>query len=372
MTIFEIFKIVSIFILFFFSAFLFSYKSGNKKSNIILATIISFQAMELLNGSFYGSFNFWVKNYPWLFYTTEFTFFLWGPALYFFFIISTDSTFFFKKKQLLHLVPAIIHTSILIVSFHILSIPEKQKIMHVGLFSSMEDTIIHALRNISVVVYLFLSFKIFNKYNKSIKSKNHVNIQNSIEWLRFLLIFFSLFELIQFIQFINIETRIHHLIIYYITTPLSFILGVLILFKAFRTPFIFQYVPEEYKAEIRSEVDDDELKDLVLKIEACMLNEKLYLTPDLQLKDMAEKLCVTSKKISQVINLYFEKNFSDYVNEFRIQDAKKLLLDGRSENLTILAIAFEAGFNSKSTFNRVFQKETGTTPSEFKKQNREM
>jgi AraC-like DNA-binding protein len=85
--------------------------------------------------------------------------------------------------------------------------------------------------------------------------------------------------------------------------------------------------------------------------------------------DVAEKLNVSTNNLSQIINEKLGKNFYDFVNEYRVETAKELLLNPKKQHLTLLAIAFDSGFNSKSSFNNVFKKQTSLTPSEFKKQN---
>ncbi|NNK88327.1 MAG: AraC family transcriptional regulator [Flavobacteriaceae bacterium] len=77
------------------------------------------------------------------------------------------------------------------------------------------------------------------------------------------------------------------------------------------------------------------------------------------------QLKVSPHTLSQLLNNHLHKSFSEYINEFRLNEAKKRLLDPAYEEYTILAIAFESGFKSKSSFQRLFKKYTGYTPSSF-------
>ena len=100
-----------------------------------------------------------------------------------------------------------------------------------------------------------------------------------------------------------------------------------------------------------------------------METQKPYLTPQLTIDDLSEKLSIPSWHLSRVINTSFQQNFFNFINNYRIEEAKRLMREPTNKNMTILEILYEVGFNSKSTFNDVFKKQTGMTPSEFKKSN---
>ena len=80
---------------------------------------------------------------------------------------------------------------------------------------------------------------------------------------------------------------------------------------------------------------------------------------------MAAKLGVHPNYLSQVINQRENKNFYDFVNTYRVAEFKRLISMPRNQHLTLLSVAFDCGFNSKSSFNRYFKKATGQTPSEY-------
>ena len=98
-----------------------------------------------------------------------------------------------------------------------------------------------------------------------------------------------------------------------------------------------------------------------------MENEKPYLNNRLGLKDVAEYLNISVHHLSQVINEQLDKNFFDFVNDYRVTEVKNLLRDPKHKQFTLLAIAYDCGFNSKSSFNSVFKKITGLTPSSYVK-----
>jgi AraC-like DNA-binding protein len=96
-----------------------------------------------------------------------------------------------------------------------------------------------------------------------------------------------------------------------------------------------------------------------------MIKDKAYRKSDLSIDDLASKLKIHHNYLSQVINEREKKNFYEFVNHFRLEEFKKLLSEPKNRNYTLLALAFECGFNSKSSFNRYFKKSTGKTPSEY-------
>jgi TolB-like protein/AraC-like DNA-binding protein len=110
-----------------------------------------------------------------------------------------------------------------------------------------------------------------------------------------------------------------------------------------------------------------EAKRILRELENRMKEEQLYLDNSLSLRVLAEYLEITSNKLSWLINEKIDKNFNEYLNTYRLQDFKIRALDPRNAHLTLLALAYESGFNSKSVFNTFFKKETGMTPKAWVK-----
>ena len=100
-----------------------------------------------------------------------------------------------------------------------------------------------------------------------------------------------------------------------------------------------------------------------------MTDYKLYLNPDLSLKDLASYLELPTNYVSQLLNQGFNKNFSEYVNTFRVNEFKERALLEENKDLTIMAVAYDSGFNSKTVFNTFFKKIEGITPNTYLKKN---
>lgn len=97
-----------------------------------------------------------------------------------------------------------------------------------------------------------------------------------------------------------------------------------------------------------------------------METEQPYINMDLTLKDLATALDTYPYYITQVLNTVFNQNFYDFINTYRVEEVQRRLSDPQFKNLTILAVAYDCGFNSKSSFNRIFKQKTGLTPSQYK------
>ncbi|MBC7124333.1 MAG: helix-turn-helix transcriptional regulator, partial [Bacteroidales bacterium] len=98
-----------------------------------------------------------------------------------------------------------------------------------------------------------------------------------------------------------------------------------------------------------------------------MVKNKPYLNNELTIQDLADQLKVSTQEISNYLNKELGVNFFNYINSFRIEEAKQRLINPAFDYETLLGIAYDSGFNSKTSFNTLFKKETGMTPSEYKK-----
>jgi AraC-like DNA-binding protein len=156
-------------------------------------------------------------------------------------------------------------------------------------------------------------------------------------------------------------------------------------YKVLRQPLLFggnvpsafmQHMPEApataemITEEIEPVVKINSLlaKELENKILNLMEKEKWYLKSDLTIQDVTVRLKTNKQYISEVINRNLGKNFYDFINDYRIDEFKNLTAQPGSDRMNILGMAYEAGFNSKATFNAVFKKKTGLTPSQYIRQ----
>jgi AraC-like DNA-binding protein len=123
-------------------------------------------------------------------------------------------------------------------------------------------------------------------------------------------------------------------------------------------------LPEENRKKL---LPDDKLEELKAELIGLMDSTKPFLDCELSLVKLASLLNISTHNLSYIINNGFEENFYQFVNRYRIEEAKKQILNPQMNHLSLLGIGFEVGFNSKTVFNTTFKKYTGQTPSEYKK-----
>ena len=149
------------------------------------------------------------------------------------------------------------------------------------------------------------------------------------------------------------------------------IIGLLIVFALYYGLKRYFYIRKLKKKYKNSTLDPQKAEECLKKLLQLLDVEKLYKDETLSLNTLSRKLSIAPRYLSQITNDLLNKNFRDLLNNYRIEEAKEMLLKPGKNDRSILEIAFEVGFNSKEVFNRCFKKYTGMTPSEFKKMNKD-
>ncbi len=153
---------------------------------------------------------------------------------------------------------------------------------------------------------------------------------------------------------------------YYPTEVLLVILTYWIGFAGYhRTKVIHVPASKPSSTPVSELLSETEIQRCIEALTAAMQTEKLYLDPELTVGKVAAHLQASPKTISAVLNQHLQKGFNEFVNEYRIGEVKRQLLNPENRHLTITGIALECGFNSQATFQRVFKAAAGMTPKEF-------
>jgi len=210
------------------------------------------------------------------------------------------------------------------------------------------------------ITYVTWSALLLRKHAKNIRDRfsdlEHVNLR----WLQILTIGLG---------------GIWVLVIFTGQDPLIFagvvIFVFLIGFFGVRQADIFAHTPlipepgEEKKKYLKSGLTAGASEELHRTLKRLMTEEALFKKVDLSIDDLADRLGVHPNYLSQTINQKEKKNFYDFVNTYRIEEFKRLVALPENRHLRLLSLAYDCGFNSKSSFNRCFKKVTGQTPSEY-------
>ena len=225
------------------------------------------------------------------------------------------------------------------------------------------------------VTYFFLSINALKNYKSNILHIYSYKESIDLMWLRKLVLLF--YGLLLMSLPIAVVFYLNHISIaegdyfYFVgLTCFIFLLG----YWGYKQGdvFNFQTVIDEKNITEETEqtkpVNSQKYNSKVSVLEELMEKQKPYLNPTLTIYELARLADMQPHQLSKLINKKFNCNFFEYINRYRIESFKKYLFSDKYKEFTLLAIALECGFNSKSAFNRVFKEQTGITPGEFKKQ----
>lgn len=307
---------------------------------------------------------------------------LFGPLIYFYFRSLTNHEFQFQRKDWWHFLPgALIYLVYLgtfvgdiVISHWIMDNPLPN---HFGTQGTLSDwrqgdfsTTSQILGNISMIIYMILTIREFGQYRKYIFNNFAETEGIQFNWLRTVLWAFiiglginALFDISQLFVSLNYAQNwnsflVTAVMIYFISIP-----G----YNASDQIPILSFTPkkEQKEEEIPTPSQLPELSQWKQKVERIMQTEQLYLDPNITLSELAKKLKTNPSILSKVINSGFQQNFNDFINVQRVKDVQEKMQQEEYAHYTLMSIAFDSGFNSKSTFNRAFKKFAGMSPREF-------
>jgi AraC-like DNA-binding protein len=264
-----------------------------------------------------------------------------GPLYYLFALSSTKKSFRLKAKHGVHFVPAIIG---FIAGWQ---------------FEEHHQQTLPLLLFVAIFLAYYLHFLVYLlvTYRYTLRQKKAGLGTAVYDLLR--LLFFGLLA-IWVVYVLNLFDEF----IPYIVGPILYsIVAYVISFVVFRKGYIEQIDQAKYKT---TPVTDEQREQIFRKVLKHIVDEKRFQDPGLSLKSLSASLNLSPQIVSQVINLESGKNFNNFVNTYRIDEARHLLELGQFNNHTIAAVACEVGFNSISSFNTAFKKQTGKTPMTYR------
>jgi len=303
--------------------------------------------------------------------------FLYGPLLYLFVCRFTN----YRQpvtRDVLHFLPGIAFISLFIFSNPYQSVPA----VFIPLFRTSWAMV---LQLISLVVYHVLALNMLNKQNIAVVSGSGTIIKIQMQWLRQLvissLVVCSVIAVVIYLMFYNYPNWSN---VRFGFVALSFFIY-WISYKAWNQPELFSVIhgqdDQQFNLHVpafsihlpakkysNSGLYEDAMQNIITALENKMRHDKFYLEPELTIDELAISLSCSRHHLSQALNEKLGKSFYDCINHYRVEEAKTLLTDPVRSSHKIASIAYDSGFNSISTFNDVFKKLSGLTPSQYRKQ----
>ena len=278
--------------------------------------------------------------------------FSYGPLLYLYSKSLIYKSYHFQAAHLLHFIPV---SLILVFS---------------GLGYSVCGSI-GFLLYISLLIYIVLAIREILNYRKVIRETQSTIDQTDLVWLQWTMILFSVALLLDIVDqflyqmdFVGGISSIHLTIVLLVNW---------MFYKGLKQPQIFLGITkmdEEVlldRQNITSPKVPESEEQLELEhIQNFMREHDLYTNPQLNLKELSERLDIAPRRLSYLINTFLNQNFMSFVNDYRIEKAKFQLANPTEEGETVLEVMYDVGFNSKSSFFTIFKQKTGLTPSAYK------
>ena len=321
-----------------------------------------------------------------------------GPFIFMYTLLLINRSDKIKYIHILHAFPFLIFICYLLLNYYFLSAPEKLEYFH-----QMSDEpvfMIYAAEFFLVFsgpAYNVMALFLLRKHSKNLKNNFSYTEKINLIWLRFILITGIALSAISLLT--NLLSDIYPVFPYWIGDNIAYGgIVILIFFMGYygmkqstiykgtsieeAKDTIRNHVANEQSISVKAKVrninhDKEKYKNSGLKPDDAkkylktlleyMENEEPYFDSKLTLKMVSDNIDISTNHISQIINEKLNLNFFDFINNYRVEQVKKCFSDPKFNHYSILGIAFECGFNSKSSFNSIFKKVTNLTPSEFQK-----
>ncbi|MDR6561093.1 MULTISPECIES: helix-turn-helix domain-containing protein [unclassified Arcicella] len=349
-------------------------RHNNAESNLYLGLLFLLQAVSNLH-FFAFRLSDIINHIPYFIHFSAGFRFLWGVLLYFFVQTYTGKTIKYQGTTYLHFVPAIVAT----IFFYgkLFFIPSNEIHQYVALIKLDKHPVnrpYHLLLYLSNVAYLVASLVAVLKYRLALTTY-FSNIEKlRLVWLFNILLFLMIFHFVLPLGYGLISIKFFPYVPLMQLPILSFVA-----WKAYAHPELFTTL-ETFSEEIHQKgipkLDETKVVVAMPTLDDSFINtllqfmevNKPYLNPELTIKILSDDLGIPSYQLSKILNQHFQKNFFDFVNTYRVEEAKKKLITPEYTHLTLEGIGYECGFNSKSSFYAVFKKYANQTPAEYRKE----
>ncbi|RBL90497.1 helix-turn-helix domain-containing protein [Chitinophaga flava] len=346
----------------FFASGLLFFAKNNKLSNRLLAALILAIAFWLMD-HFIRIAGIYDQR-PDLYFMPIFYSFGFGPLLYFYVRSLVNQNFKFKRIHLLHFIPVALQFALyLTLAFcpfvfkewywENVHRPYTYRIEFDGTWASLG-------------IYLIMSVRLLRRYQQWVQNNFSELSKIRLNWLITILIVSMILCFQWFIEILLRDLKGLYFDYDYSVEILgitALVLGVAGIRQSNLSGVTYEVTDKQMAEDAKALFEPD--PEILNRIREAMEKQQLYLNPGLTLVDLAQAIKLNPKVVSRHINTGYQKSFNDYVNAYRVEEVKRKLTPANLEKTTIISIAMDAGFNSKTTFNRIFKEFTGMAPSEF-------
>ncbi|OED38498.1 hypothetical protein AB832_04550 [Flavobacteriaceae bacterium (ex Bugula neritina AB1)] len=338
-------------------------KNKNKSGNSVLAIILLIAVVMLLGRMMYFKY----LNYNRFRWTIliDAVIFLFGPLCY----IYLRRLIFLKKDRYFlpwfHYLPLLFH-----ILFFLYVIVLDLETFIAKLSSGFFKIPFMGIEGAGIFLnfyYWYLSFRLIKAYQK--EAKNQVSFkQGLVSFLKFFLTSIGVFLSAWVLSFVSLHFFDHSLYpigynwVWVGICVFIFVIG----YYSLKEPGLFRIEIQPSKVNSpQKRLNEAEINSLAKELKYLIEEEKVFLKTDLTLRDLSEKLHVSTHNISWYLNQISKSNFYDYINRYRVKEFLKKVDNDEHLSQTILALSMDVGFNSKSTFNKAFKLEMNDTPSNY-------
>ncbi|MFK7934948.1 MAG: helix-turn-helix domain-containing protein [Saprospiraceae bacterium] len=375
---YAIVSIITLFLIFLsvlLVIFLITVKNGKRLTNRLLATYFFIFATHI---SVFFYINY-IELPTVLERLRDQIMFLSSPLLYLYLIASIYADFKLKPKHLWHFAPFLIDILIFTPNFYMVA--ESERIAFLQSFSSSWEAKCDAIFAVLVsAFYLILMFRELKIYQQILQNNFSNQVDFNYRWLRQFTILLTIIFLVSQIKqvYLFLGDNIATLNILYTLLTLSLLLFLTwIVFQSLYHPELFRNITNKEQLQMpiaaakNKQSETTDWTKEATHLQDFMQQEVPYLDDSLTLEKLANQVNLPPRTLSLIINQHFQQRFFEFVNEYRIQKAMDLLKNTDTK-MTVQQIMYEVGFNSKSSFYTAFRKQTAQTPSQYRKNRRNL
>ena len=282
-----------------------------------------------------------------------------GPLIFFYVLRLTQPDYIFRLKHLLHFGPLLL---VLVMEISEVSNGIKTIAIYYTSFFQRLPILLQLLTILSLIIYFYWSHRLIERFYHEQQLNGVDRYRYEFRWLHNLVLRFGWLLLV----WLSLEVISYYKLGREASYFSYLLLAVLTIWIAAVAHSRSGTVMETDTPSFLKPPLPVELRQKASRLKTAMREGGHYKDPELTLSSLAQKLNLSPHELSRIINTALKKKFNDFVNEYRVAEVIKKMQEPANDNITLVGIATDSGFNSKSTFNRIFKEMTGKSPAEYK------